>query len=272
MFSLFRRGKPPAISAANPGQGHTLRVVLKNDDGVRREELVDLLDELSTVLESQGYKPSRRASWLELADGYSLYPQVWTVDSQPPGVRIASTIQVAHSSLIPDGLFEYQHARGDNLRDAFARAFRSWVQLDLPVYLDAPRGEPQKCHVLTKSYPLTNGTSLHRRALLGPIAHYVHAPGAVPASVQHEFCPCCLFSQSLDAFEPLLAEQRFIGLRMYAARDEHGAAEADCRVNGEDYPRGAEALKRYVASWPQRGFEYRKQYAVLQTRQEAPHI
>jgi len=269
MFSLFKRAKPPAISPANPGQGHNLRVVFNNDDGAQREEHVDLLAALVSVLESQGHKPIRRDSWLELANGVTLYPQVWTVDKQQPaGVRVASTIQIAHPSLTSDGVFEYQHARGDDLRDAFARGFEGWAKLDLPVYLDALCDKPQNSMVVSKSFQYEHGGALHRRVLLGPTAQYASTPAQEPQGTAHAFCACCLFSRSLAAFEPLLAADRFFGLRMYAARDEHGGIEADCRVNGEDYPRGAEALRRYVESWPMRGFEYRKQYAVLQTRPE----
>jgi hypothetical protein len=33
-----------------------------------------------------------------------------------------------------------------------------------------------------------------------------------------------------------------------------------------DYPQGAAGLVRYAQTWPQRGFEYRKQYVCIQTR------
>ncbi len=48
-------------------------------------------------------------------------------------------------------------------------------------------------------------------------------------------------------------------------RDESGAPGADCRINGEDYEPGMEALRAYVATWPGAGVEYRKQYVFLHT-------
>ena len=48
-------------------------------------------------------------------------------------------------------------------------------------------------------------------------------------------------------------------------RDGKGKAQADCRVNGSDWEKGAEALRHYVATWPEAGFEMRKQYVVLHT-------
>jgi hypothetical protein len=42
-------------------------------------------------------------------------------------------------------------------------------------------------------------------------------------------------------------------------RDEDGTPGADCRINGEDYESGMEALRSYVATWPEAGLEFRKQ-------------
>lgn len=70
---------------------------------------------------------------------------------------------------------------------------------------------------------------------------------------------------SINAFLDHLKSDEFFGIRLFAARYEDGAAEADCRVNGEDWPAGKEALIRYVNQWPQRGFEFRKQYVAIES-------
>ena len=57
----------------------------------------------------------------------------------------------------------------------------------------------------------------------------------------------------------------FYGLRLYAARDENGEPQADCRINGEDWEPGKEALRDYAGTWTPAGYEFRKQYVVLQT-------
>jgi hypothetical protein len=36
-------------------------------------------------------------------------------------------------------------------------------------------------------------------------------------------------------------------------------------VNGEDWEKGAQALREYAKTWPPAGYEFRKQYVVLQT-------
>jgi hypothetical protein len=54
-------------------------------------------------------------------------------------------------------------------------------------------------------------------------------------------------------------------MRLYAARYADGTVVADCRVNGEEYPMGAEHLKKYAETWPHRGLEIRKQYVAIRT-------
>jgi len=55
-------------------------------------------------------------------------------------------------------------------------------------------------------------------------------------------------------------------------RDQDGAAAADCRVNGEDWKEGERALRAYVEKWPQRGFEARKQYVILQNFKRSDQV
>jgi hypothetical protein len=55
-------------------------------------------------------------------------------------------------------------------------------------------------------------------------------------------------------------------------RDQNRAAIADCRVNGEPFEEGKQALRRYVETWPDAGFEWRKQYVILQTFSAPPPI
>jgi hypothetical protein len=102
--------------------------------------------------------------------------------------------------------------------------------------------------------------------LFGPVAH--QAAREATEEEEHPFCPCCLFTNTWDAYKPQIESDGVYGLRLYAARDTQGEVQADCRVNGQDWPAGAEALRAYVAQWPDRGFEFRKQYVVIQSPPE----
>ena len=69
-------------------------------------------------------------------------------------------------------------------------------------------------------------------------------------------------------YQPIvsLVHGRIVGFE--ERRDQDGTAGADCRINGEDYEPGMAALRAYVATWPGRGFEFRKQYVFIHTLAE----
>jgi hypothetical protein len=266
MFSWFRKTpRPPKPAPENPGRGHIVRVALKNAEKAW-EETDDLIASLSAALTALGHNVTVKGDWIDLDSGFSLLPQVINIEPfESAGVKTASTIQVSHASLVPGGVFEYQYSSGTDVRDSFAQGFKNWAELDLPVFLDALRDEAVSCMVAgaTAGGP-TSVLPPNRRLLFGPTIQMAQKPEALPG--QDDFCPCCLFTRSIDAFNGLMKADAFYGVRLFATRDNEGLIQADCRVNGIDMPQGAEALTRYAQTWPDRGYEYRKQYVGIQTR------
>jgi hypothetical protein len=164
----------------------------------------------------------------------------------------------------PTGFLEYQHSAGADVAEATTAGFRQWVQLDLATIEDALPGAEQRWLRLELTLPARGGEPPRRRRIvLGPTAR--RGGAAATDDPEHPFCPCCLFTQGLTAFQPLLEEAGTIGIRLFAARNADGSVEADCRANGADFAAGAEALRAYAATWPGSGFEFRKQYAVVCT-------
>lgn len=269
IYNAAGRVAPP-VSAANPGKGQSVRAGFANAER-SWEESVDLLDCLERMLKSLGQMPARHDGWLELDGGLVLQPQFVSLQPlEPSGVQTCSTIQVHHEQFPAEGFFEFQHSTGDGLVDSFGKGFKAWADLDLPVILDALRANPRDCTVMQLSIPWDGvpGGQLHRRAVLGPATHYAKNPAPAEAG-DHPFCPCCLLTNSFEAFRPLLESPSFHAVRLFAMRNAAGDAEADCRVNGEDFQPGHDALVRYVASWPDRGVEFRKQFVILQTAPQA---
>lgn len=260
-------GAPPRVNG-NPGRGSWLRMAFANGERswVEQANLLDLLEE---VLAQREQGPVRKAGWIELADSdFLLVPQI--VEARPihkKGAQTVTTIQIHHPALTRDGIFEFQHSTGDNLEVAIRGGFEQWAQGDLVTLQDAAREKPETCMTLLMDFPATNEVPARkRRAVLGPPAHLMLKPPQDPASKsEHPFCPCCLLTNSFEAFKPLLEADGFYAIRLFAARDAEGKPQADCRVNGEDFPSGAEALRNYVLKWPQAGCEFRKQYVTLQT-------
>jgi hypothetical protein len=261
MFDWLRnRDRPPPPAAENPGRGHTVLVTLKN---ARKtwQETDDLAVSLATSLNALGHKTVINRDWVKLESGLSLVPQVVHVEpTDDSGVKTSTTIQISHATLLPKGIFEYQISTSTDLRDSLAKGFKNWAEFDLPVFLDALRAEALTCMV-AKMEP-------DRRIVFGPTAQMAEQPEAVPG--QDDFCPCCLFTKSIEAFNDLVKDNAFYGVHLFAWRNADGHIEADCRVNGVDSPEGVAALARYARTWPDRGLEYRKQYVCIQTR--APSV
>lgn len=268
MFAWRRKKAPsPPVTTGNPGHGHTVKTAFSNAQHTWQES-ADLLEILAATLTDAGHSVARREKELEMDSGLRLYPQFVALQPRhPSGVQTTSTIQVSHPMFPPSGLFEYQHSAGNDLRESFAGGFQNWADLDLPVFLDALQEEPQSCMCMAMTFPEDSARAkpLHRRVVLGPAAHMVNAPSSETAE-EHPFCPCCLLTNSFEAFKELLSSEALYGIRLFAMRGEDGQIQADCRVNGEDFPQGADALIQYASSWPRRGFEFRKQYLIMQTQ------
>jgi hypothetical protein len=158
----------------------------------------------------------------------------------------------------------------------FQKVQEQWVATDFVVLVEATRPAPEACMTLQMELPARDNRPAHvGRAILGPVAHLQQHPAADAsgdscprsegAAEEHSFCPCCLLTRSFDAFKDLWKADGFFAQRLLAARFEDGIPQANCRVNGQDWERGAEALRRYVTTWPNARVEFRKQYVVLHT-------
>jgi hypothetical protein len=194
------------------------------------------------------------------------------LESQPLGensVRTTSKIICKHALHFPDGVFEFQHASGSSEEESLLSGFRTWIQTDLATLLDAVGDTREACLVMEMSWPLVDSeVELKRKIFMGP---YIHSATEPVSNVEdcegecHDFCPCCLFTKSFEAFTAQLKAHEFVGVRLYASRYADGTVVADCRVNGDEYPLGVEHLKKYAETWPHRGLEFRKQYVAIRT-------
>ncbi len=231
--------------------------------GVAEALVVLLADELR----DSGRDPRVDGRIVNLANGITLEVElVESVRLAADSVRTSTRVTARHADAFPHGLAEFQHAGGVSTVESLSHGFKGWAAMDLVTLEDALLDSPRDSSVLRKTYDdARDGRSLEREAVLGPAMHLATEP--LPAGTDdHPFCPCCLLMNCFDAFEPLLREDRVLGIRLYAAVHPDGEQVADCRVNGEEFAEGVSALLRYVSSWPRRGFEYRKQYVVMRTK------
>lgn len=211
-------------------------------------------------------------SWLTLKEkGYILQPRlVKVIPEDEGGVQTVTSMEVSHPTLLPLPVFEFQHSLGRSIEESAMRGFEQWALVDLPVFLELPLSEPKLCMEFMQEMPKKDSAGKRtRRLLLGPLQHDQAEAAPVPEEGEHAAdCPCCLLFKNEKAFTPLLESDDFIALRLYALRTEDGQALADCRINGVPWTPGKAALERYVASWPGKGFAYRRQYIVVHTLAE----
>ncbi len=264
MSNWFRsKSTKPALSKTNPGDGSTFKIGVAN----RREsweEEVDLVKCLSEVLKSQKLEHAIHDGWLMLESGFTLQPQIVAIEpSEDGGLSSTTTIEVGHQDLIPNGLFEYQHAARDDPIGSISKGFQYWIDTDLIVLLESLNRDLINCTSLRKTFHDPESGAFERRIVLGPTAHFVTDTTDME-KYEHSFCPCCLFMNSVEAFGNHLENKEFFGVRLFAMREDDGNIDADCRINGEDFAAGREALIKYVNTWPDRGFEFRKQYVCIQ--------
>jgi Family of unknown function (DUF6348) len=260
----FRKQTPPPLCKSNPGICVEGKVAFARAGQSWTEEF-NTVTLAASALQARGLAVRTEKTWLVHEDsGFILLPQL--VELQPledGGARTVTTIQTNHPGLAPDGLFEYQHATGDSVAESIRKGFDQWAQVDFPPLTDALRPKPQTCTMLEMTFPEKAGAPGRvRRAMLGPIMHYAASPSANEevrtsaagtqgdADDAHPFCPCCLLTRSFEAFRELIEGHGCYGLRLYAMRDAEGTPQADCRVNGDDWEKGAQALRDYVKTWP----------------------
>ncbi|MFZ6872328.1 DUF6348 family protein [Undibacterium sp. Di27W] len=221
---------------------------------------------LFEVLTADAIKLKWQDNYLALEDGLLLaVERVETVTLAEDKFRTCTRIYASHVEYFPQGLSEYQHAIGATESEAVLEGLRTWAKMDLLVLQDAVREQPVNCTVIEMNTSAEAAeSSSFRQVILGPVAHLASQP-APGKKEEHPFCPCCLFTESMPAFHDLLQTSDFIGIRLFASRDNEDKLAADCRVNGEDFIPAVEHLKQYAEKWPQRGLEFRKQYVVVRT-------
>lgn len=224
-------------------------------------EHFDLIQLLRKTLSDKGIAAKADKDWLLLDNGIYLRPEFFEiVPVEPNGVRTVSAILTAHRTEFPEGIFEYQHSMGDDVESSFRLGFEYWIENDLPALAEVANGGSTKC--VRIEIPISGQRV--RDVVLGP-AHHLASEQYLKDS-NHPFCSCCFFTQLKSVFEDFIGRKEICAIRLLAFRDASGAINADCRVNGIDYLEGKKKLIEYANSWPDQGFELRKQYVIIHDR------
>lgn len=264
----FDEARIPPLLPANEGYGAVGKFTITGPNSGKSK--FDLASMLQLAMKKQGHRTVRtKDALLHLESGCIFQPQLAHLELRDDGsIHTMTTIQVNHPVICPDGVFEFQHSVADSFNTALAEGIDSWAQTDLVVLMSITEVKPESVMQLEMTFPEKDGQpERKRRALLGPVQYYAQEASKSQTTGDDEhppFCTCCLLTQSLDIFKKYFEGNQFYALRLYAARMDDGTPAADCRINGEDCEEGKAALMRYVERWPEQGFEFRKQYVVIQ--------
>ncbi|UXI68923.1 DUF6348 family protein [Tahibacter amnicola] len=239
--------------------------------------LPDAQSELRQALARRDVPVDTRDGWLvDTEFDMAIRAELLEVASAAQGTRVAIGVEIRHPVFGETTVREYVHSAGDTVLDAMVSGLDRWAQADYVVLEDVFREQAESCLAMVMDGAATaERPAFRRRILMGPVQHFVRRdPDAAPQCAidgeEHSpFCPCCLFTSGHEAFFPVVSAPGFYAIRLFAARHEDGEISADCRINGEDFEPGAEALRRYVATWPGEGFTFRKQYVVAH---DAAHL
>src|SRR5688572_23093198 len=197
------RNGPPPLLKANEGLGLNGQVAFSNNSKGSWTEKFDVMESLVKALRKAEFEFRKHRTWIETSHGFILQPQL--ASFQPlddGGSRTVTTIQVNHPLLVPAGLFEFQHSAGDSIEASLAQGFDRWIELDLPVLIDALRPDPKVCGAIEFPFEAEFGQpEQKRRALLGPVSYFAQNMTEVPEGGHQPFCSCCLLTHSLEAFE-----------------------------------------------------------------------
>lgn len=246
----------------------------KNHDIIIVDFLYDLLTEkgwkVHMINDEEGMK------WLYVPEtGYYLLPLLNWVDQESHEglLQVAATIQIHHKELFPNGIFEYQYGEFcDGLAKAIKSAFKSWVILDWETLVDAANPENAKNMNQIVEMTFDNKPPVKRHLFFGNVIAYPNISeeeakkkGIDAEQYVDEFCPCCLFTKSIESFSKQMNNTgKNYAIRLFALKDVNGDLRADCRINGEEYPEAEGNLKKYAETWKKCDIiKFRKQYVII---------
>ena len=209
--------------------------------------------------------------WIYVKDnGYYLFPLLIALShDEDNGFKISATIQIHHKEIFPEGIFEYVYPQkqATNLTDGLFDLFKTWVDLDWETLAD--------CLNLKNSKYMSVEIELKdvvKHIFYGSVLSYpnvdaekLKAKGIDPDPYIDEFCPCCLFTNSMEAFDDQIKDtEKNYAVRLFAMKNANGEIKADCRINGEEYPQAEEYLKKYASTWKDCDIiKFRKQYVII---------
>ncbi|BBM45643.1 DUF6348 family protein [Leptotrichia trevisanii] len=260
--------------------------ILENNPGKIRE-LEGLGDSafliayvLFGILQNKGFDveilndETENNKWIYVKDnGYYLLPLLINFYyDENNELKMSATIQIHHKEIFPNGIFEYVYPqqKAENAIDGLFELFETWVDLDWLTLCDCLKFE--KSEYMSMRIDLDKEKIKSKHVFYGPVLSYPNfdveeakSKGIDIDPYIDEFCPCCLFTNSMEAFDEQIKDtSQNYAIRLFAMKNPDGEIDADCRINGEEYPQAEKYLKNYTKTWKKCDImKFRKQYVII---------
>ncbi len=244
---------------------------------ISEEELFSLLQQ--TLKQFDFETVYLEEGWLyHEGSDFILAPELMFAKSGDGRVSTGTIIHVYHHQLFAEPIYEYQYSWGDNVEEALITGFEWWIQSDWVLLLDALKTNEHEFMTMQMEFDDETGTTQKREIIFGNVAHYggkqtqsgnnTDKSNHTDKDVEdeHDFCPCCLFTNSLEALKPFLQSNDTFAIRLFALYDaDSQEVNADCRVNGEEFDEAKPLLCDYAKTWGSEELEFRKQYVIIKS-------
>jgi len=212
--------------------------------------------------------------WIYIKDnGYYLLPLLINFYyNENNELKISATIQIHHKEIFPNGIFEYVYPQKEveNAIDGLFELFETWADLDWLTLCDCLKFE--KSEYMSMRIDLNKGKTQARHVFYGAILvirtlmwKRQKRGELMLILTLMNFCPCCLFINSMEAFDEQIKDtSQNYAIRLFAMKNPDGEIDADCRINGEEYPQAEKYLKNYAKTWKNCNIiKFRKQYVII---------
>ncbi len=233
------------------------------------DEELDIFATMAGVLEKKHYISSvnRRADYIEVNDAFRITPRLLSVRKvKPPKDDPESTInteiavEIRHPQWLPDGFTEYEDYTEETPAEALRITCSAWVSSVMAIILDAHGQTNKLSSHLKLEAPSRSGA---RVVVQGPVGRLAAREVDYSKTGHDPYCPCCFTTQSLEALKGHLQEHEVYAVRFIADRSARGKVKAICRINGTDFPEGAQAIRAFAEGWPNARGESRNQFVVI---------
>lgn len=196
---------------------------------------------------------------LELTIGGTM-SQVEELRENVKAARLSITLD---HRLFPGPIFEFVYGWGSSTKVATINAFERWIDSDFPVIHDfladhkLENGHTSEVKIASNSGE--TGEQISWKGIIGPLLIFKGGEVVYDQENRNEIIKP-LFEAITGDF---LGRRGMYPIRCFMSKNSDQQIEVDCRVNGEEWKRGYDALVECCQRWEVQDYLFWKQYLLI---------